>query len=229
MAVFSSSESSAKSVVLFSPPSYFLSYPSDLWPFILVLTTSWLELGNPNPLLVQHTEGQSMMMNWVSCNATSATTAVTAMDHGKLFQKREETQECGHYWFKKLNLTFSERGSDQTANQLGAGRSVAQFLLRTVSPNDNVGVVTISDVVETVEAEHCRLDKLSAATKSTKSTIERHLRQIHHADDVATVDVLSGFEAARKMLRNSLLEDSANVQVGFSSSNRFQFWPQWPY
>ena len=119
-----------------------------------------------------------------------------------------------------LNSNFlqTERGVDQTATELNLGRSVALFFLKSLSSNDKIGVVTISNVAEFVEIDNvattdglCRLDKLFPASRSTKMLIERHLNRIHHSNDVSRIDVMSGVFAARKMIENSDLHKSVKV------------------
>ncbi len=114
---------------------------------------------------------------------------------------------------------------DQTATELNLGRSVALFFLKSLSSNDKIGIVTISNVAELVETDNdatdrsCRLDKLFPATRTTKMLIERHLNRIHHSNDVSRIDVMSGVVAARKMIENSDLHES--VQVSFNNLSFF--------
>ncbi len=124
----------------------------------------------------------------------------------------------------------TERGADQTATELNLGRSVALFFLKSLSSNDKIGVVTISNVAEFVETDNvatdgfCRLDKLYSASRSTKMLIERHLNRIHHSNDVSRVDVMSGVIAARKMIDNSDLHESVQVSSAeFSVNCHFLF------
>lgn len=135
------------------------------------------------------------------------------------FRRRQiETMTLDHR--QKNVVIILERGSDQTANELNLGRLVSLNLIKSLSPRDRVGLITVSNVAEFVEPATggnggCILDKLSFASPWVLNSIEQHLNRIHHTDDAGRTDPTSGFRFAKKLIDQSDLEPSAHLQIIF--------------